>query len=112
MYSSNTLQVNASPYVTPLLDVNNQSQNLGSQPNLGANLFKTPSNAFLQQHHTPLNSYRRAFTPHSSLNANKHNLNNTTIHMLNMENPCESSYEQMAPEYLLEFIWTEPVSYN
>ncbi len=26
-----------------------------------------------------------------------------------MENPCESIYEQMMPEYSLEAVWTEPV---
>ena len=31
-------------------------------------------------------------------------MNNT----LNMENPCESIYEQMMPEYSMEMMWTEP----
>ncbi len=104
--SSNTLQVNptATPFATPqLLDVNNHAFNNGPY------LFKTPSNAFLQQQHTPLNNYRRTFTPHSSI---KNNMNNTTMNALNVENPCDSIYEQKVPEYLLEYIWTEPVNFN
>ena len=77
--------------------------------NLGSNmLFKTPSNALFN---TPLNNLRRQFTPHSSLNMNTTgtaaaNIMNNT---LNMENPCDSIYEKMMPEYSLEVIWTEPI---
>jgi hypothetical protein len=85
---------NPAAFMTPSIEVNSHPYNF--------NQFKTPSNVNYQQQNTPINNYRRNFTPQ---------LNNSTINpAINTENLNESIYEQMSPEYCLEFIWTEPMT--
>jgi len=108
--TSNSLQV-INPmqmqFNTPLIEVNNNPYNV----------YKTPLPFYQQQQQqTPMNNYRRTFTPHSAIshtlntnNNNNNNNNNNTTQILNMENSSEAIHEQMMPEYCLELIWTEPV---
>jgi len=110
--TSNSLQVIANnlplQFTTPMIEVNNN-------PYIGS-VYKTPLSAFYQhqqhqqqqqqQQNTPMNSFRRTFTPYS---AQVNNNNNNATFTLNMENSNEAIHEQMMPEYCLELIWTEPV---
>lgn len=105
--SRNSLQINSatttnlqvtnansnSTFMTPLIEVN-------SHPYMG-HQFKTPSSTNLNSQHTPMNNFRRIFTPQ---------LNNSSINTIGtMESSIEGSYESYTPEYCLELVWTEPV---
>ena len=91
---TNLRPTNSATFMTPSIEVNSHPYNF--------NQFKTPLNVNYQQQNTPINNYRRNFTPQ---------LNNSTINpAINTENLNESIYEQMSPEYCLEFIWTEPMT--
>lgn len=102
------LQVNQNPMTTPFIEVNNTPYTSNSASNI---LLRTPSNPVI--FNTPLNNFRRNFTPHSSANLSSYcNSKNVMNNTINMENPCELIHEQMSPEYCFDLIWTEPVCFE
>jgi hypothetical protein len=93
----------ANAIMTPLIEVTGSSNHH----------FKTPNNYQQQQQHTPMNNYRRNFTPQFSdmtmNNTNQGLLGETTmIEQQQQQQQQQSLQEQIPPEYCLEYVWTEP----